>query len=96
MIEPCGRDCWLLPVGLEATGAKSPLFGVFVSTMIAYRIASSNFCIIRSEGMSILAHKHGGTWVFYVIAPVILCGVVACLWWMVKGAIGVFSRKPRG
>ena len=41
-------------------------------------------------------HQYGGTWVFYVIAPVILCGVVACLWWIVKGAIGVFGQPPRG
>ena len=41
-------------------------------------------------------HQYGGTWVFYVIAPIILCGVVASLWWIVKGAIGVFGRTPRG
>jgi hypothetical protein len=41
-------------------------------------------------------HQYGGTWIFYVIAPVILCGVVASLWWIVKGAIGVFGRMPRG
>jgi hypothetical protein len=42
------------------------------------------------------AHPYGGTWAFYVIAPVILCGVVACLWWIVKGAIGVLRAEPRG
>jgi len=42
------------------------------------------------------AYPYGGTWVFYVIAPVILSGVVASLWWIVKGAIGVFGRTPRG
>ena len=42
------------------------------------------------------AHQHGPTWVFYVIAPVILCGVVACLWWIVKGVIGVFGQTPPG
>jgi hypothetical protein len=40
------------------------------------------------------AHRHG-TWVFYVIAPVILCGAVACLWWIVRGAIAVFGKTPR-
>jgi hypothetical protein len=40
--------------------------------------------------------QYGGTWAFYVIAPVILCGVVACLWWIVKGAIGVFAQTPHG
>jgi hypothetical protein len=42
------------------------------------------------------AHHCGGTWVLYVIAPVMLCGVVGCLWWIVKGAIGVFGGMPRG
>jgi len=42
------------------------------------------------------AHPYGETWVFYVIAPVILCGVVACLWWIVKGAVGAFGQSPRG
>ena len=46
--------------------------------------------------LAVEVHQHGGTWVFYVIAPVILCGVVACLWWIVKGAIGVFGQTPRG
>lgn len=41
-------------------------------------------------------HPYGETWVFYVITPVILCGVVACLWWIVKGAAGVFGQTPRG
>ena len=40
-------------------------------------------------------HQTGGTWIFYVVAPVILCGVVASLWLIVKGAIGVFGRSPR-
>ena len=43
-----------------------------------------------------IARQHGGTWVVYVIAPVVLCGVVACLWWIVKGAIGLFGQTPRG
>ena len=38
-------------------------------------------------------HQTGGTWIFYVVAPVILCGVVASLWLIVKGAIGVFGRE---
>ena len=42
------------------------------------------------------AHPYGGgTWAFYVIAPLILCGVVASLWWIVKGAIGVLGQTPR-
>ena len=41
-------------------------------------------------------HQYGGTWAFYVIAPLILCGVVASLWLIVKGAIGVFGQTPRG
>jgi hypothetical protein len=36
-------------------------------------------------------HQYGGTWAFYVIAPIILLGFVACLWWIVRGAIGVFG-----
>jgi hypothetical protein len=40
-------------------------------------------------------HHYGGTWVFYVIAPIILCGAVACLWWIVRGAIGVFGQTPQ-
>jgi hypothetical protein len=42
------------------------------------------------------AHHIGGAWALYVIAPVILCGVVASLWLIVKGAIGVFGQTPRG
>ena len=43
------------------------------------------------------AHPYGGgTWAFYVIAPLILCGVVASFWLIVKGAIGVFGPTPRG
>jgi hypothetical protein len=45
------------------------------------------------------AHQYSGTWgtwAFYLIAPVILCGVVASLWLIVKGAIGVFGQTPRG
>ena len=41
-------------------------------------------------------YQYGGTWAFYVIAPLILCGVVASLWLIVKGAIGVFGQMPRG
>ena len=37
------------------------------------------------------SHQYGASWVFYVIAPIILCGAVACLWWIVRGAIGVFG-----
>jgi hypothetical protein len=43
------------------------------------------------------AHQcSGGTWAFYVIAPLILCGVVASLWLIVTGAMGVFGQTPRG
>ena len=43
------------------------------------------------------AHPYGGgTWAFYVIAPLILCGVVASFWLIVKGAIGVFAPTPCG
>jgi hypothetical protein len=41
------------------------------------------------------AHHYGGTWVFYVIAPLILCGAVASLWWIVRGAIALFGEAPR-
>jgi len=41
-------------------------------------------------------HQHVGTWALYVIAPLILCGFVASLWLIVKGAIGVFGQTPRG
>ena len=43
-------------------------------------------------------HQYRGAWAwaFYVIAPLVLCGVVASLWFIVKGAIGVFGQTPRG
>jgi hypothetical protein len=41
------------------------------------------------------AHQYGGTWALFVIAPLILCGVVASLWLIVKGALGVFVQAPR-
>ena len=34
--------------------------------------------------LGIEPHQHGGTWIFYVIVPVILGGAVACLWWVVR------------
>jgi hypothetical protein len=37
------------------------------------------------------SHQYGGAWVFYVIAPIILFGFVASLWWIVRGAIAVFG-----
>ena len=42
------------------------------------------------------AHQYGGTWVFYVLVPLILCGVVASLWLIVRGAIGILGSTPRG
>ena len=44
--------------------------------------------------MVVEAYRHGG-WILYVIAPVILCGGVASLWWIVRGAIAVFDKTPR-
>jgi hypothetical protein len=41
-------------------------------------------------------HQYGGTWAIYVIAPLLLGGIVASLWLIVKGAIGVFGQTPRG
>lgn len=41
-------------------------------------------------------HQYGGTWVLYAIMPLILCCLVASFWLIVKGAIGVFGRPPRG
>ena len=41
-------------------------------------------------------HQYGGSWIMYVIVPVIFFGVVASLWLIVRGAIGVFGRRPRG
>jgi hypothetical protein len=39
------------------------------------------------------AHQYyEGTWAFFVIAPLILCGVVASLWLIVKGATGIFGQ----
>src|SRR5262249_33971422 len=40
-------------------------------------------------------HQYGVTWAFYVVAAVVLCGLVASLWLIVKGAIGVFGQTPR-
>jgi len=40
-------------------------------------------------------HQQGGTWVFYVLAPVILGGTVACLWWIARGAIALFGNASR-
>ena len=51
-------------------------------------------CIVASRGIRMLiveSHQYGGNWVFYVIAPIILLGSIACLWWIVRGAIGVFG-----
>src|SRR5215467_8104363 len=62
------------------------------------RSGCPGFASLPIEGMPMFVpdvHQYGGTWVFYVVAPVVLCGVVACLWWIVKGAIGVFGRTPR-
>jgi hypothetical protein len=41
-------------------------------------------------------HQYGGTWVFYVIAPIMFFGLLACLWWIVRGAIGVFGPGAAG
>jgi hypothetical protein len=41
--------------------------------------------------MLVPRHQHGGAGCFNVIAPVILCGIAACLWWIVEGALGVFG-----
>jgi hypothetical protein len=41
------------------------------------------------------AHRYGGAWVFYVIAPVMLCGVLACLWLIIRGALGIFGQTPQ-
>jgi hypothetical protein len=41
------------------------------------------------------AHHIGGTWALYVIAPLLLCGVVASLWLIVRGLIGVLGETPR-
>src|SRR5215469_2334757 len=38
------------------------------------------------------AHRYGGAWVFYLIAPVMLCGVLFCLWLIIRGALGVFGQ----
>jgi len=57
------------------------------------------FCILANgEGWSmwvVETHQYGGTWVLYVIAPTILFGVIACVRWIVKGAIGVFGQTSR-
>jgi hypothetical protein len=45
--------------------------------------------------MLVEPHHYGGAWVFYVIAPLILCGVVVCLWWIARGVIAVFDQTPR-
>jgi hypothetical protein len=37
------------------------------------------------------SHQYGGNWLFYLIVPIILLGAVACLWWIVRGAIAVFG-----
>ena len=43
------------------------------------------------------AHPYvGGAWAIYVFATLILGGVVASVWLILKGAIGVFRRTPRG
>ena len=64
------------------------------------RSGLSGFASYPIEGMCVLVpsevHPYGGTWALYMIAPVILCGVVASLWLIVKGAIGVFGWTPRG
>jgi hypothetical protein len=42
-----------------------------------------------------IPHDYGSTWVFYVIVPVILSGIVAGMWLMVRGAIGLLDRTRR-
>lgn len=40
-------------------------------------------------------HPHTGSrgsWQFCVIVPVLVCGTVASLWQIVRGALGVFGR----
>jgi hypothetical protein len=62
------------------------------------RSGPSFFASWSIEGVSMLVESHqygGGTWAFYVIAPVILCGVVACLWWIVRGAIADIRPRRR-
>jgi hypothetical protein len=41
--------------------------------------------------LGMVSHHYGGTWVFYVITPVILFGAIACLWWIIRGATAVFG-----
>jgi hypothetical protein len=41
------------------------------------------------------ARHHGGTWIFYVIAQLALCGAVACFWWIIRGAIALFGKTSR-
>ena len=42
-----------------------------------------------------IPHGYGNTWVFYVIAPVIFSGMVAGLWLIVRGAIGLLGQTRR-
>jgi hypothetical protein len=37
-------------------------------------------------------HNYGNSWVFFVIVPIILFGFLACLWLIVRGAIGLFGE----
>jgi hypothetical protein len=39
-----------------------------------------------------IPHNYGNSWVFFVIVPVILCGFLACLWLIVRGAIGLLGQ----
>jgi hypothetical protein len=41
-----------------------------------------------------IPHDYGNAWVFYLIAPVILSGILAGMWLIVRGAIGLLEHTP--
>jgi hypothetical protein len=39
-----------------------------------------------------IPHDYGNAWMFYVIVPVISFGIVAGLWLIVSGAVGLLGQ----
>jgi len=46
-------------------------------------------------GIFVEPHNYGNSWIFYVIVPIIFFGIVAGLWLIVRGAIGLLGQARR-
>jgi hypothetical protein len=63
------------------------------------------FCILFNKGCQHgarlmlfgIPHDYGNTWVVYLLVPLIVSGILAGLWLIVQGAIGLFGpTRPEG